>query len=368
MAIYKRGKTWYIDHYVDGKRYREAVGLNRKVAERALAKRMTLVAEKRFLNVVPSQKVTYDQLAEHYTKYANANKLSAERDRRSIAVIRRWFGGRRLKQITALAIERYKCERRKEVGPATVNRELACLKHMFTKAIQWDLTLENPVKKVKLFRENPGRIRYLDKNEIARLLKEAADHLKPILVIALYTGLRKSEILNLTWEDVDFKNQLIYIRNSKNGEAREIPMANKVFSTLGSLPVRHDRIFTHNDGSPVKDIRTCFYNAVKRAKIQDFSFHDLRHTFASYLIMNGVELVTVKELLGHKSINMTLRYAHLSPSHKQSAVNTLNYNYSHKLVTKGDKVAAYKSVSCYPAINAGVVELVDTRDLKSLGS
>ena len=368
MAVYKRRKIWYIDYYVDGKRYREAVGLNRKVAERALAKRMTLIAEKRFFNVVPMQKVTYDQLAENYIKYANANKLSAERDRRSVAILKRWFGGHKLCRITPLAIERYKSDRRKEVGPATVNRELACLKHMFTKAIQWELASDNPVKKVRLFRENPGRIRYLDVNEIARLFYEAADHLKPILIVALFTGMRKSEILNLVWDDLNFKNQLIYVRNSKNGEAREIPMANEVFSVLNSLPVRHERVFTHVDGTPINNIRTCFCNAVKRAAIPDFTFHDLRHTFASYLIMSGVELVTVKELLGHKTINMTLRYAHLSPSHKRAAVNMLNYKYSHKSVTRGKNPVAYKYVSRYPTSIAGVVELVDTRDLKSLAS
>jgi integrase len=368
MALYRRRDIWYIDYYADGKRYREVVGRNRKSAERALAKREVQVAEDRFLDLALKRQVRFDQLILQYLEYAKVNKLSWDRDQRSIKVLNRWFADKLLNQITALAIEKFKNQRRQEVGPATVNRELACLKGMFSKAIQWDMASANPVKMVKLFKENPGRTRYLQNDEIIRLLQEAAKHLRPILIVALYTGMRKGEILKLTWNDIDIDNRLIHVRNSKNGESRKVPMAEEVFKILNQLQKMSDQLFTHSDGSPVVNIRTCFNNAVKRAGIRGFTFHDLRHTFASHLVMNSVDLLTVKELLGHKTIGMTLRYAHLSPLHRQTAVDTLQYLNGHKSVTRLKNIVAQNPVSRYNTRSAGVVELVDTRDLKSLVS
>ncbi len=367
MAIRRRGQNWYIDYYVNGRRHREAIGPNRKVAERVLAKRKVEIAEGRFLDVKKLSDTTFDQIATLFLEYSRANKLSYERDERSVALLREEFGGQLLESITPLDIEKYKIKRRKKVGPATVNKELACFKTMFSKAMVWGLAADNPVKKVSFYREPPGRVRYLTQEEINRLLDESADHLRPVLVVALYTGMRKSEILRLTWNDIDLDQRVIYVRNSKNGMAREIPISDELLSTLSSLPKSGGAVFRHADGSAVNSIRTAFDNAVKRAQIEEFSFHDLRHTFASHLVMHGVELVTVKELLGHKTIQMTLRYAHLSPSHKQDAVNVLKFRVSPKLVPKGKTVIAEKQLSRYPVSFAGVAELVDARDLKSLG-
>jgi len=186
--------------------------------------------------------------------------------------------------------------------------------------------------------------------------------------VALYTGMRKGEILKLTWKDIDFNRRVVYVRDSKNGQAREIPMADEVSDTLAELPVTTGFVFTRRDGSNVTSMRTAFENAVRRAKLEDFSFHDLRHTFASHLVMSGVDLLTVKELLGHKTITMTLRYAHLSASHKQKAVASPKFGTSHKSVTSGEIPVVPKRVSHYCSKFAGVVKLVDTRDLKSLAS
>ena len=366
MTITKRGKTWYIDYYCGGKRYREAIGPNRKVAEHVRAKRHVDIAEGRFLDVKKSSTSTFDDIAALFLDYSRSNKLSFERDERCVKLLREYFGGMFLDHITPLEVEKYKSARRKLVGPATVNKELACFKTMFSKAVVWGMTADNPVKKVSMFREPPGRVRFLSHDEIRRLLSESADHLKPILIVALFTGMRKSEILKLTWKDIDFDHRLIYVRNSKNGTAREIPMASEVVAVLRNVPALRSRVFTGIENKPVSSIRTGFDNAVKRAKIADFSFHDLRHTFASYLIMNGVELVTVKELLGHKSINMTLRYAHLSSAHKGHAVETLDFLGSHKLVTNTKTVVAPVGLNRYRTMTAGVAKLVDARDLKSL--
>lgn len=344
MALFKKDSSWYIDYYVDGKRKREAVGPNRKVAESALAKRKVQVAENRFLDVVRRPKTSFQELTSTYMEYAKTNKLSWSRDENSIKMLSRSFGDKRLEQITPLAIERYKNARVKEVSVATLNRELACLKHMFSKAIEWQLYPSNPVKSVKLFKEHNQRLRYLTVAEVRRLIGELPTHLKPVVQCALHTGMRRGEILGLTWNDIDLKQRLIFVRNSKNGEGREIPVSIDLLRELRSLKKTGEYVFSLDGRSRIQSIRTGFENATKRAGINDFTFHDLRHTFASHLVMSGVDLLTVKELLGHKSINMTLRYSHLSPDHKRNAVDQLKFSDGHYLDTKTEVAKQAKLV------------------------
>ena len=127
-------------------------------------------------------------------------------------------------------IEKYKADRLQCVTPATVNRELACLKYMYTKAIEWEYVKTNPAKTVKLLKEPPGRLRYLKPEEVDALLKACADHLRPIVVTALNTGMRKSEILNLKWNELDLGNRKITVANSKNNEKRVIPINETLYS------------------------------------------------------------------------------------------------------------------------------------------
>jgi len=197
---------------------------------------------------------------------------------------------------------------------------------MYVKAIEWGKIDVSPASKVRLFREENRRTRYLEEEEIERLHEACSGHLKPILATALNTGMRKGEILNLKWVDVDLRNRIISILNSKNNEKREIPVNEDLFQAL--LRVRKNLespyVFCKEDGVPYKDVKTGFRAALKRAKISNFRFHDLRHTFASRLVMKGVGLKTVQELLGHKDVRMTLRYSHLSPDHKKAAVEKLS--------------------------------------------
>ena len=193
------------------------------------------------------------------------------------------------------------------------------------KAIEWGKVHDNPVRKVRFFPENKRHLRYFTKEEIKALYNACAEHLKPIIIVALNTGMRKGEILNLKWEDIDFRQKIIYLLETKNNEKREIPMNQVVFDTLLKVrkPPNSPYVFYNKDGKPFDDVKTAFWRALKRAGIKNFRFHDLRHTFASHLVMAGVDLNTVKELLGHKDIKMTQRYAHLSPDHKKIAVETL---------------------------------------------
>ena len=144
--------------------------------------------------------------------------------------------------------------------------------------------------------------------------------------MALNTGMRKGKILKLKWDQVDLKHGFILLDITKNGERREVPINETLKGVLQGI-ARHinasNVFYDSKTGSPYKDVKRSFKTAIRRAKIHDFKFHDLRHTFESHLVMAGIDITTVKELLGHKDIKMTLRYAHLAPSHKVNAVDIL---------------------------------------------
>ena len=332
MGVYQRGKIWYIDYYDQhGTRHRERVGPNKRKAELALAKRKIQIIENQFFHIKKREKITLRQMAELYMKnYSEPNKKSSRRDKISLKNILPVLGDKYLHEISPLDIEKYKTQRIRKVKKSTVNRELACLKHIYNKAIEWAKIDTNPVTKVKFFKENNSRIRFLTKEEIDKLISSAASHLKPVIITALNTGMRKSEILNLKWEDVDFNQKIIIIRETKNKEKREIPMNYTVSSVLLDLfkkrSLDNPFVFKKPGGGQLRDIKTSFNSAVKRAGIKNFRFHDLRHTFASYLVMQGTDFKTVQELMGHKTIQMTLRYSHLSPDHKRRAVEDLEKN------------------------------------------
>ena len=199
---------------------------------------------------------------------------------------------------------------------------------------------DNPAQGIKPLRENGARTRFLDKEEIQLLLNAASKEFRPILISALHTGMRKGEILKLIWPDVDFKNRIITVQDSKSGKKRMIPMDNTLYESLRTLPTRFKRGYVFpspvKEGQPCYDLKRQFGNAVKKAGIENIRFHDLKHTFASHLIMAGVDLMTVKELLGHASITMTMRYAHLAPDHRSRAIKTLDSAY--QTDTKTDTV------------------------------
>jgi integrase len=200
---------------------------------------------------------------------------------------------------------------------------------MFTLAIKWGQASENPVKQVKYFPVNSQRLRFLSIDEERRLMAVCDSRIKPIVLTALKTGMRKGEILGLMWEQVDFENRMITVKDSKNREPRKIPMNPGLTELLQSIRIGSQgaHVFNNEHGRIYNTIRGPWGKALKKAGIIDFRFHDLRHTFASRLVMAGVDLVTVKELLGHKSINMTMRYSHLSQDHKRKAVELLDRHY-----------------------------------------
>jgi len=327
MRIYKRDKTYYLDFSYHGERVRKAVGTNKKVAELAAKETELRIAKEEHLGIFDAKKITLKEFSEDYLKFSKANKAesSYKRDKLSMKHLTEAFGSRIFAKITTQDIELYKITRREKVSGATVNRELACLSHMFTVAVNWKILTLNPVKNVKKFKEPPGRLRHLTMEELDRLIDSSSETLKPIIIMAYNTGMRKSEILQLKWENVDLASRTITVVKSKNNEIRVIPINRWLHETLVSLPSyrEHKFVFTRKNGECVACIKTAFDNALLRSGITDFRFHDLRHTFASHLVMNGENLKTVQQLLGHKDIKMTMRYSHLSKDYVQKAVDSL---------------------------------------------
>lgn len=219
-------------------------------------------------------------------------------------------------------------------GPATVVRYMAVLSHALSLAVrEWGWLDSNPMLKVKKPALPQARVRFLSDEERDRLLEACREsaclYLYPIVVIALSTGARKSEILNLRWKDIDLKRGIAQLELTKNRERRALPLTHHAKELVQALhdkakPERNDFLFPRADGMAPFTIQKVWYQAVREADLEDFHFHDLRHSAASYLAMNGATLAEIAEVLGHKTLQMVKRYAHLSDQHVAKVVERMN--------------------------------------------
>jgi len=327
MRIYQRQNIWYIDYSRNGRRIRRKVGSSKEQAQLALKAVEVDLVKGKYLGIEEPPKMIFEKLCAEYLKYAKTNKTyySYRRDEVSMKPMLLAFGSRQIKDITAHDFECYMNQRKVDHKNSTVNREIACIKHMLNKAIEWGYLLTNPLRTVRMLKEPPGRVRYLNGEEIECLLSQCADHIRPIVIMALNTGMRRGEVLNLTWSDIDLQNRIIHVRHTKNNEIKTIPINDTLLNTIRTLgpQLPNQYVFANSAGIPYIDVKTGFKKALRRAGIPDFRFHDLRHTFASRLVMAGTDLRTVQVLLGHKDIKMTMRYSHLSDTHLREAVKRL---------------------------------------------
>ena len=309
---------WYIEYRVGGKKVRECLGPSKKVAENALAVRRTEILQGRYNLKKEIKSPLFDDFVKEYLEYSKANKRSYERDVTIMKSLSKQFRGHRLSKITPFMVEKYKMAREPEVAKSTINRELACLGHMFNTAIRWSKALRNPLSEVKRYKVHTQKERILSLEEVNRLLTCSNGHTKDIILLALNTGMRLREILGLKWEDVNLYQGHIKIKHSKNGKLRVVPVNLQVKETLSKIERFENPyvFFDSRTGKPYNHIRTSFARALKKAGISGFRFHDLRHTAATYMVLGGADLATVKEVLGHSSIEMTMRYSHPTPESK----------------------------------------------------
>ena len=353
-TIRKRGKGYQIDYCdPDGKRIRKSFK-KKKDAQAELGKRVSLIAEGRYLDVKKDYKTTLGELLDKYVENFQNQASFQTAKRHYVKNFKDYFGENSLlSNIRYLNLESYRNHLRNKPTKggtirtdASVNREVACLHHVLGKGVEWEMIEQSPFDKGKslTLKENNKRLRFLTEDEIKDLLSESAPFLRNIIECALNTGMRRGEILGLKWSQV--RNGFIYLDKTKTNDARQIPVNDDLESLFDKIKkeqsvakvyafpyggesekkeqnVSSAPIFTY-DGRQIKSVRTSFKTAMTRANIQDFRFHDLRHTFASQVLMRGGSLKDIQELLGHKTMTMTLRYAHLTQEHKRKAVNLLN--------------------------------------------
>ncbi|MEK6717997.1 MAG: tyrosine-type recombinase/integrase, partial [candidate division NC10 bacterium] len=288
-----------------------------------------------YLGIYAAQKVSLREFAKKYLEYARANKRpsSALRDDTSLKALlpfpldpegKTLLGDCALAAITPEILERYKIARLADVKPATVTHELATLRHLYTKAIEWRYVSRNPVKAVTPLKPPPARVRYLTPEERKALLAACEARLRPLVLLLLHTGLRRGELLALTWADIDLRQRWLTVRDSKTHRARRVPLNDTGLGVLQALP-RPDDSQAKAFGEWTRDALTmAFRRAAKRAGVKDFRLHDCRHDAASQLAMRNVSLRTIQELLGHADPRMSAKYAHLSPAALADAVKLLD--------------------------------------------
>ena len=314
MALYKRGSIYWVDFTdASGKRIRCSTNTaNRKQAQEFFDK---LKHESwRASKLKDKPRRTWDDAANLWLRDKSCKK-SIDTDKRIIKKeLTPVFGGRFLDEITREDILSFKESKEKKLLPNSVNRYLILLRSILIRAVKvWEWLDKAP--SITFCKAPKGRVRYLSKSEIDRLMQELPDHLKPIVMFALLTGLRRANILNLRWSQIDTEKEIIVISGTemKNGETHVVHLSKTMLSVINAQKGKNDKyVFTYR-GKPMKRINRAYKNALTRAGISDYSFHDNRHTWASTLIQNGVSIYELQTMGAWKDSEMVKRYAHLAP-------------------------------------------------------
>jgi len=334
-AIHKRGPSWFLDCEINGVHYHKKLGkgISRSVAlELAQVERAAIL--KGEVGIGKKQKdISFDDTRKTFGTWAQANKKrgTASAYAECLRRLAESFSGKRLSQLSAFAVEKHKQQRIQAGARIRANRELAVLKNLFNRCREWKLFEgENPVTSVKLLKEPRRRLRFLEHEEEDRLLAECAEPLRTMVLVDTNCGLRlKSEALTLRWADVDVGRRTLTVAAAyaKSGTSRSVLLNSVVLAVLNRLPRISEFVFAKPNGKPYHAIRG-FRAACQRAGLTGVTPHTLRHTFATRLVENGVDLRTVQELGGWATLSLIQRYAHVSPSRKAEAVEGLVRNSS----------------------------------------
>jgi integrase len=356
--VYERDGGWTLDFFFRGERYTERLGpVSRTVARERAGNRRTAVAEGKLLvngkrwtgtewiaetEAARVKDLLFEEALERYLEFYQANRAASSYQKyalQSSKPLKKSFSGKTLSEISVFNIEAYKLDRlrkpddehpdRKPVSEVTVNRELTVLKHLYNLCIKWKFAKVNPMREVEMFKEDNGRTRYLDQEQAENLLSACGQDLRVVVLAAMHTGFRQSELHSLRFFNIDMLNRSVSVSScySKNGDPRTVPLTETLAEAFRKMiesrnPRPEDFVFTRN-GKQWKDWRGAFNGAVARAGITDFTFHDLRHTYGSHLGMNSTNPKAMMQLMGHKTPSMNMRYTHLSVEYNRAAVQKL---------------------------------------------
>ncbi len=341
-TVFKRGDNWVIEYKKpNGRLRRESIG-KMGVATKSMAKEVLRKREQQIklgqYEMLEAKIPTIAQFTDEYILFIRDIKQNRSWGGLAITQLKRlegFFDAKKLSEISSNDIDDYKHFRLQQVKPATVNRELACLSHLFNLAKRQKRFFgENPVSISKLLPEHNQIERILTKDEEVRLLDSSPPALQAILLCALHTGMRKNEILSLNWDNVDLNKKLITLEhtNTKSKKMRRIPINSTLRKILLEQKLKvgsSDFVFLSTKGSPYKrhdSLKQAYTGACRRAKIKGLRFHDLRHTAATRMIESGASIVVVSRILGHADLKTTMRYAHPEDSLKDAVEALASYN------------------------------------------
>jgi len=336
--------TWWIQYFdSDGRRRREKAGTRGSAIDLYRKRKQQALEKKQLPERLRVRVVRFEELAEDAEAYCKANNQGQQFDLYRIGRLKQEFGSYPATAITIEDLRKWFDEQEWQAG--TYNRNKTTLSLIYRLGIENGKVQSNPAKLLKHKREDNGRVRFLNQFSPA---KTDVDYLKPhtdeetrlraVIVahylghmpefeIALHTGMRPSEQYGLVWGRVDLTRKLVTIPKSKNGKTRHIPLNSVAVAAFQTLQRRSlntaGPVFVNIHGEPLRGYKHWFDPAVSTAGIRDFTWYCLRHSFASRLVMAGVDLRTVAELMGHKTIQMTMRYAHLAPAHRLAAVERI---------------------------------------------
>ena len=320
-----RGAWWVSYTDANGKRQREAVTAHtRPQAVTARAGLMLKAERDRVLGVKEASDITTADLLARYKRHQKTRVRATTFDRLDgILETLKASLPERAKDISRKTVADYISTRTETVAPGTIQKEISVLKHALKLAVEWELLNNNPAQGAKLPKLPEGRTRYLSPSELKAALEAAVDWMRAPIALAAFTGMRRGEVLGLRWVDVDLAGRRVYLRETKNGSLRVLALNALAVSVFASLPMGApgDAVLL---GVNAQKLSVYTKRLFVRLGIEDASFHSLRHTAASWLVMQGVDLFAVGQLLGHRTPRMTQRYAHLSPQYMAVAVSKLD--------------------------------------------
>jgi len=325
MALYKRGKTWWIDINHEGKRIQRSSGTSNKVAAEQLHDKIKSdLWKEKHLEVAP-EKTWMEALIRWIAE--SQHKRSLYDDKVHLRWLDKYLKNYTLNQIMRDVIDQLSTIKLGEgVKPASANRMLALIRAILRKAErEWEWLNKAPV--IRLFKEDNKRIRWITREEANRLIEELPDHLADMVVFSLATGLRQANVTGLQWCDVDLIKQhaLIHPDQAKGNKAIPVPLNEDAIKILRKRWGKHNQfVFTYGGSRIIQCSTKAWKKALKRAGIENFRWHDLRHTWASWHVQSGTSLHELQQLGGWSSFEMVLRYAHLNSDHLKKAANRIS--------------------------------------------
>ena len=333
MTISKKNGKYYCRFQINGERHHYLCsGASSLFEAQQIETAFKYKLQQQQNGVIPKEnkRIKLSTLLDMFESYSKINKRSYKSDLHMLTIIREYFKDIIAQDVKVETLEKFKEYLLKIRGlkNATVNRYNSVLSKTFNLGIANKLVRENPVRFVGKLKENNYKIRFLTSDEEKRLMEVLPEYLKPIVICALQTGMRRGEIFNLKWSNIDFDYGFIELLETKSGKSRRIPISARLMNILDAQPRINEYVFINPETKkPYNDIKKAWYSSLKKAGIENFRFHDLRHTVATRLADSNIDLVVVKEILGHADIQTTMRYAHAVPQRKFDAISVLNsYN------------------------------------------